>query len=200
MSYHGKKTKHERSTLNIAFHKVRIPIEKAVSMSLTLPQLITLFTDNTWQMYTFDMNCNGHGSKNSKFVQVQSTLHIVMWLSTMFEVNSPTPQVFAPVKEVVTEEGKFLKLKWSKGQVKWQGYRKALCTVPLDLTSGSGFATDSFSQLEVSVVTNMEFFIYIPPESWNYLWPRMETILGFQNKMILFQKDFTSKNLGLSCV
>jgi hypothetical protein len=75
-------------------------------LSLTLPQLITLFTDNTWQIYTFDMNCNGRGSKNSKFVQVQSTLHIVTWLSAMCEVIPP--QLFAPMKEIVTEEGKFL--------------------------------------------------------------------------------------------
>jgi hypothetical protein len=107
MSYHGKKTKHERSTLDIAFYKVCVPFEKTVSMlSLTLPQLITLFTGNTWQIYTFVyVNCNGRGSKTSIFVQVQSTLHIVMW-SAMFEVNS-APQLFAPIKEIVTEEGKF---------------------------------------------------------------------------------------------
>ena len=59
-------------------------------------------------------------------------------------------------------------------------------------------------QLDVSMVTNMKFFVYIPPESWNYhsrgmktyLWPRMETILSFQNKMILFHRDLKSKNLG----
>jgi hypothetical protein len=103
-----QKTKHESSTIDIAFHQVHVPIEKTVSMlSLTLPQLITLFTD-TWQIYYFDMNCNGCGYKNSKFIQVQSTLHIIMWLSLMFEV-------------------------------------KALCTVPLDLTSGSGFAIDYFN-------------------------------------------------------
>jgi hypothetical protein len=124
----AKKTKHERSTLDIAFHKVHVPIEKTVSMlSLTLPQLITLFID-IWQIDTFDMNCNAHGSKNSKFVQVQSTLHIVMWLSVMCEVSSPLPQ-----------------FKIIQSQVKWKGYQKALCTVPLDLTSGSGFAIDSFN-------------------------------------------------------
>jgi hypothetical protein len=113
MSYiclvHGKKTKHERSALDIAFHKVHVPIEKTVSMlSLTLNQLITLFTDNTWQVYTFDMKCIGCGSKNSDFVQVYSTLHVV-WLSAMFEVIS-IPQLFAPMKEVVAEEVKFLKV------------------------------------------------------------------------------------------
>ena len=142
MSYHGKKTKHERSTLNIAFHKLHVPIEKTVSMlSLILPQLITLFTDNTWQIYTFDMNCNGHGSKNSKFVQMQSTLHIVMWLSAMFEVNPP-PDVCTNQGNCYRRRQIPLSWKWSKGQVKWKGYWKALCTVPLDLTSGSGFASD----------------------------------------------------------
>lgn len=29
-----------------------------------------------------------------------------------------------------------------------------------------------------------------------YLWPRMETMLSFQNRMILFQKNFKSKNLS----
>jgi hypothetical protein len=103
----AKKPNMRESLFDIAFHKVHAPIEKTVSMlSLTLPQLITLFTD-TWQIYTFDMNCNGRGSKNSKFVQVQSTLHIVMWLSVMFKFNSPRPQLFAAIREIVTE-GKFL--------------------------------------------------------------------------------------------
>jgi hypothetical protein len=50
--------------------------------------------------------------------------------------------------------------------------------VTLDLTSGSGFATDS--QLDVSMIMNMEFFIYVPPETWNYLPNKSVCDLGWR--------------------
>lgn len=66
----AEKPNMKESLSTLRFTKFMYQLRKLSMLSLTLTQLITLFTDNTWQVYTFDMNCIGCGSKTSKFAQV----------------------------------------------------------------------------------------------------------------------------------